>query len=86
MDNLNKFADLIVDTDEIACLTKTTLVLKSGEKQRVSVKAADALREWLMPLELRRLKAQQALPCKGSSPQASSSPGKSPSETRRPKE
>ena len=57
------------DPEKVTLLTGNTVVIDDVGKQRISVKAADALREWLRPLELHRLKAQQERSCRDSSQQ-----------------
>ena len=53
--NLTKFADTIINLDDVQLLVGTTVVLKDGKKHRISRAAADAVLEWLTPSENRRL-------------------------------
>ena len=59
--NLTKFADLIVNLDDVLGISFLRIVYKNGESQSISREAADALLEWFTPSENRWRESLQAL-------------------------
>lgn len=48
---LNRFADILIDLDDVRCLVGTVVIFKDGTKQDIGRKAADAMRGIFTPAD-----------------------------------
>ena len=59
--NLTKFADAIINLDDVSGISIREIVYRNGERQSISRTAADALLEWFTPSEKRWRESLQEL-------------------------
>ena len=60
MNKLDRFADILIDLDDVRCLIGTVVIFKDGTKHDVGDKAANAMREIFTPAEVRFRESRQS--------------------------